>query len=367
MKERLLDRFAVVGVGEHRQGRQPVVEVVSDRPELGTREPLAVDSYPSGPCDLGYGTDKMARLIRDHVGGGPWKSPQTRAKVIARTETRWAQNQSTIEATAASGVKYVQAVDDQIGHGDTDCSARNGQVYPIAEAAGIEEMATRVAAAGRAAAEQVEAAAEAARSDIQGRLGEVVEEASTEGKEHADRLRKVEADASESAKAATARLAEYREQAAELVSIIGNTGLIGRFQEVANHEKKAADNWRWAAAALFMAGIAASVATLLVYGVEARVLISIPLIAFGAFAAFESRTHRKREHLNRDLELQLASLDAYLESLDKAKAQEIKSAIAPRFFVGRGKAPRFSVGRGKIEQPDQPFAAGHTEPSEAAE
>ena len=87
----------------------------------------------------GYGPDKVARLIRDQVGGGPWRSPQTRAKVIARTETKWAQNQSTIEATKASGVDYVQAVDDQIGHGDAECSARNGMVYPVSEAAGIED------------------------------------------------------------------------------------------------------------------------------------------------------------------------------------------------------------------------------------
>ena len=87
----------------------------------------------------GHGVDKMARLIRDQVGGGPWRSSATRARVIARTETHWAQNQSTIEATQASGVEYVQAVDDQIGHGDEDCAARNGQVYAIADAAGIED------------------------------------------------------------------------------------------------------------------------------------------------------------------------------------------------------------------------------------
>ena len=87
----------------------------------------------------GHGVDQMARLIRDQVGGGPWRSPQTRAKVIARTETRWAQNQSTVEATVASGVEYVQAVDDQIGHGDEDCGARNGQIYSVIEAAGIED------------------------------------------------------------------------------------------------------------------------------------------------------------------------------------------------------------------------------------
>ena len=87
----------------------------------------------------GYGTEKLARLIRDQVGGGPWRSPQTRAKVIARTETKWAQNQSTIEATEASGVKYVVAVDDQIGHGDEDCAARNGEIFKVREAAAIED------------------------------------------------------------------------------------------------------------------------------------------------------------------------------------------------------------------------------------
>ena len=61
------------------------------------------------------------------------------------------------------------------------------------------------------------------------------------------------------------------------------------------------------AAALFAVGIAAGVVTLWLFGIEARVLIAFSFIAFGSFAEFESRTHRKREHLNRDLELQLAS------------------------------------------------------------
>ena len=221
----------------------------------------------------------------------------------------------------------------------------------------LERMAADVEAARQAATEQVEAATEAARSDVQERLSEVVDSANTEGQEHADRLRHVETDASERAEDVIVRLAEYREQAAGLVSIIGNTGLIGRFQEVANNEKKAADTWRRVAAALFAVGIAAGVVTLWLFGIEARVLIAFSFIAFGAFAEFESRTHRKREHLNRDLELQLSSLDAYLESLDKTQAQEIKSAIAPRFFVGRGKAPRFSGARGEIEHPDPPLPA----------
>ena len=75
-------------------------------------------------------------------------------------------------------------------------------------------MAADIEAARQAAKEQDEAATEAARDDIQGRLGEVVDKANAEGEEHAGQLRSVETDASERAEAVIGRLDGYREQAA---------------------------------------------------------------------------------------------------------------------------------------------------------
>lgn len=77
----------------------------------------------------------MARRIRDLVPAGPWSDVDTRAHVIARTETLHAQRTSTLEAyTAAENVTAVMLFDDRIGYGDADCVERNGRVVTFAEA-----------------------------------------------------------------------------------------------------------------------------------------------------------------------------------------------------------------------------------------
>ena len=58
-----------------------------------------------------------------------------RSKLIARTETTFAQNESSLASYEASdAVRAVEAVDDQMGHGDEECSVRNGEEYSVAEA-----------------------------------------------------------------------------------------------------------------------------------------------------------------------------------------------------------------------------------------
>lgn len=82
------------------------------------------------------------RLIGQHVTEGRFVNagPKYRARLIARTETMVAQNESTLAAyEGTTAVQAVEAVDDQVGHGDAPCSVRNGEVYSIAEARGIQD------------------------------------------------------------------------------------------------------------------------------------------------------------------------------------------------------------------------------------
>lgn len=60
----------------------------------------------------------------------------SRAELVARTETARAYNAAAVGSYRALGVSEVQAID-----GDTDdvCAARNGKVYPVAEAYDIED------------------------------------------------------------------------------------------------------------------------------------------------------------------------------------------------------------------------------------
>tara|TARA_Y100000310_G_scaffold47500_3_gene44083 strand:- start:6331 stop:7659 length:1329 start_codon:yes stop_codon:yes gene_type:complete len=88
----------------------------------------------------GLGPPAIAREIRDGISAGPWRDVQTRAMVIARTETKFAQNESSLTVyEAADNVSSVQIFDAQIGPTDADCEERDGAIVSFAEAESLSE------------------------------------------------------------------------------------------------------------------------------------------------------------------------------------------------------------------------------------
>ncbi len=84
----------------------------------------------------GDGIRALANRIANQVEGGIWNSPETRARVIARTETQYAQNISTLEMGRAGGVSEYVVSDGIFGEPRSELShiARNGKIVS-AEAA----------------------------------------------------------------------------------------------------------------------------------------------------------------------------------------------------------------------------------------
>ncbi|MBV2147898.1 phage portal protein [Sphingobium sp. AS12] len=84
----------------------------------------------------GEGAQALANRIGAHVEGGPWNSAEVRARVIARTETKYAQNISTIERGRAAGVGSFIIFDGRLGPGRSLLShmARNGSIVTADEA-----------------------------------------------------------------------------------------------------------------------------------------------------------------------------------------------------------------------------------------
>ena len=79
--------------------------------------------------DLGEGADDLARRIVDLVGKGPWATAETRAMVVARTETKYAQNASSLEAyKGGENISGVLVFDAQLGPTDEECMARNQRI-----------------------------------------------------------------------------------------------------------------------------------------------------------------------------------------------------------------------------------------------
>ncbi|MCX6377579.1 MAG: phage portal protein, partial [Armatimonadetes bacterium] len=83
--------------------------------------------------ELGEGADELASRIVDMVGKGPWATAETRAMVVARTETKYAQNASSLEAyKSGENITGVLVFDAQLGPTDAECEARNQRVVTFA-------------------------------------------------------------------------------------------------------------------------------------------------------------------------------------------------------------------------------------------
>ena len=90
----------------------------------------------------GAGVPQITKYLKEQVPAGRFGTPARRARTIARTESKYAQNHGTIAAYEASGVVgRVQAVDCQIAGEacDPECEERNGKVFPIEEAKLIDD------------------------------------------------------------------------------------------------------------------------------------------------------------------------------------------------------------------------------------
>lgn len=99
-----------------------------------TREAL-FDALVEGRAD-GLGAEALARKIRDTVGSGPWRTPTIRAKVIARTETKFAQNIATLARSKDAGVEKFVVHDGRLGPDRSveEHIARDGSIVTAAEA-----------------------------------------------------------------------------------------------------------------------------------------------------------------------------------------------------------------------------------------
>ncbi len=130
------------------------------------------------------------------------------------------------------------------------------------------------------------------------------------------------------------------EDAKRIVGLIGNTGMTGHYQKVANNNKRAAEILR-VLALLFFVGLVAGVSWV-VSGIGAdnfswevavfRVLVVATFLAPALYCARESNKHREEEHHNRRIELELASIEPYLDKLPEEKAQQIIEQLASQYF-----------------------------------
>jgi hypothetical protein len=125
-----------------------------------------------------------------------------------------------------------------------------------------------------------------------------------------------------------------------LVQIIGNIGITGNYQKVANEEKSIADRWR-NIVLILMVGMVVVIAItigitttegfnwqLALFRIGAALVLAVP----ATYAAKESAKHRTLQNYNRKAELELASLDPFLEKLPEEIRHKVKEGLTDKFF-----------------------------------
>lgn len=144
-------------------------------------------------------------------------------------------------------------------------------------------------------------------------------------------------------------------EANKIVNIVGNVGVTGNYQNIANENKRNADFFRWVALIIMvvMSGfiiwslIELSHGEFNLYRSLVRILAAAVLTYPAVYAARESSKHRKLETQNRNLELELASIGPFIELLPEDKKQKIKEELVTRYFGNQN-----SVANDKGEEED---------------
>lgn len=130
------------------------------------------------------------------------------------------------------------------------------------------------------------------------------------------------------------------EESKKLVNIIGNVGATGNYQIIADYHKGQANMWRWIALAFMV--LLTGLLLFTIYHITAgsfnwqvtlvRVVAFSALLYPATYASRESSKHRKLENTNRKSELDLASINPFIEILPEEKKQEIKEKMVEKFF-----------------------------------
>jgi hypothetical protein len=144
----------------------------------------------------------------------------------------------------------------------------------------------------------------------------------------------------DSTRALLTRLKTKEEEAKKLVNVIGNIGATGNYQSIANAHRDAANRWR--TIAIFFMSILSLILIWTIWGVGSdqydwkmalvRILSALVLTYPATYAVQESTKHRKLENSNRKAELELASINPFIEILDDEKKQQIKERLVDRYF-----------------------------------
>lgn len=194
---------------------------------------------------------------------------------------------------------------------------------------------------------EAEAAAAVARLDTQFNSNE--RERAGAFQENLDAINRRATELSEafsgSAEAVLGDLRSKQSDAAKILQVVGNIGITGNYQRIANDEGDTANTWRRVTVGIFLVGIALAVTSFWKFlgepltsesfwSIAVRLLFAVAVTGPAWYTAKESARHRTNADRARKLELELASLGPFIELLPDAQKNQIREKLTHTYFGG---------------------------------
>jgi hypothetical protein len=140
------------------------------------------------------------------------------------------------------------------------------------------------------------------------------------------------------------QMEKHLERAKEILGIVAASGVSGHYKETAERDFESANNFR--RLTLFFFVLMGAVVVYIVLGIHAadfrwemglfRMGVGMALLIPAYYCAKESTKHREAEKRNRRLQIELATLEPYLEKLhDGEEMRKILKEKAATYFVGQ--------------------------------
>ncbi len=150
-------------------------------------------------------------------------------------------------------------------------------------------------------------------------------------------------DLSSQGKFLIAALETQKAHAEKVVGIISTEAVAHGYGKTADEERDAAKGWRIVAVSALIVWIVAGLIffaltydkDLSLSALARQFLISTPFVLLAGFAALQVSKHQRAERINRQQELEIAAIDPYLATFDGDTRNEVKRALAEKFFGQR--------------------------------
>jgi hypothetical protein len=125
--------------------------------------------------------------------------------------------------------------------------------------------------------------------------------------------------------------------------VVGNIGVTGNYQKIAQSETATANVWRWVTIGFFAVGVVLALSSFLIHIFQAqstenfwtfaiRFVTALAIASPALYTARESARHRTMADRARQRELELASLGPFIELLPEPMKEQIRSKLVERYF-----------------------------------